>query len=89
MAGLLVVVSMFASLESGSTENGGGFLGSFLSGLFNVLRFPVHTLLGTVAESNNLLFTAGLVLNCLFYGLLYERIYTWLRRKKLKTPDEI
>ncbi|RYY53705.1 MAG: hypothetical protein EOO09_17030 [Chitinophagaceae bacterium] len=81
VTGLLVVISMLARLEGGSAETA-GLPVRILSGLFNVLRFPTHTLAGDFADSNNIVFFVGLLCNCLFYGLLYERIRYFIREKR-------
>jgi hypothetical protein len=43
--------------------------------LFYVLRFPTHTLFWTlICKGGGAIFFGGLLINCLFYGLLTERL---------------
>lgn len=86
VAGLLVVISLFSTLETQSGKSGSNTMTDILSGLFLVLRFPAHTLMGDAAESNALLFSGGLVFNCLFYGLVYERSAAFIKGRKAGTP---
>ncbi|RYY62993.1 MAG: hypothetical protein EOO05_00740 [Chitinophagaceae bacterium] len=82
ITGLLVVISMFSTLEAQSGKNGSNAMMKLLAGLFNVLRFPAHTVIGSAVESSTLLFCAGLLLNCLFYGFIYERVYSFFQRRR-------
>jgi hypothetical protein len=50
--------------------------------LFDVLRFPTHTLAWTIFSSTAIMYFIGLILNCMFWGLLIERI-SWLLKTKL------
>ncbi len=49
--------------------------------LYYIFRFPTHTLL--FRFMNGSVFFIGLLLNCLFYGFLTERIVFLLSNKKL------
>lgn len=49
--------------------------------LFNILRFPTHTLFFDFFLKSGFLFFGGLLLNVLFYALLIERCFTYLRRR--------
>jgi hypothetical protein len=50
--------------------------------LFYILRFPTHTFLWTiVSKGGAAIYFGGLFINCLFYGLLTERIITLLKSK--------
>lgn len=82
IAGLLVVMSLFSTLEKDSGQVGSNFLMVLLSGLFAVLRFPVHTVLGEMAETSTLVFCAGLIINCLFYAFIIERFCTKVLRRR-------
>jgi surface polysaccharide O-acyltransferase-like enzyme len=56
----------------------------FLVILFNILRFPTHTLMWDYFQGD--LYFPGLFINSLFYALLSERLYTVVtRRQKNKT----
>lgn len=87
IAGLLVVISLFGILERSAGDDPGNAFTSALGGLFNVLRFPVHTLFPGLAESNAIVFCAGFLVNCLLYGLIYERIHTAVKMRRRKDDD--
>jgi hypothetical protein len=56
----------------------------FLSKLFYVLRFPTHTLFwSTFSSAGAGVFLSGLIINCMFYGFLTERIYSVFRQEKV------
>ena len=58
-------------------------LWNFFTLLFNVLRFPTHTLLWPIiAAGGPLTFFGGLFINCVFYGLVVERIISFFRGEK-------
>jgi hypothetical protein len=60
-----------------------------LAKLFSVLRFPAHTLLWKLNNQGGaVLYYAGLLVNCFFYGLLTERIFYFIRKKTTR-PEEI
>ncbi|MET0637456.1 MAG: hypothetical protein ABWZ25_15600 [Chitinophagaceae bacterium] len=82
IVGLLVVVSLFGTLEFRSGESHSNFLIVFLSGLFEVLRFPTHTLFPKLAETSSVVFCAGLLINSLFYGLILERLFAVIKSRK-------
>jgi hypothetical protein len=50
--------------------------------LFYVMRFPTHTLFWDfIINSSATSYFAGLFINCLFYGLLTERFYSFIKNK--------
>ena len=76
--GLLVVISMFFVLEQEEGKESSNIVVVILTKLFDVLRFPTHTLFPRLAEQNSIVFCAGLLFNCLFYALIFERIHTYI-----------
>jgi hypothetical protein len=75
--GLLLVPSFFATWAQDEGTLGTNMLAQAFAAFFNVLRFPTHTLFWSViANGGVLLFFAGLFINCLFYGLITERIFS-------------
>ena len=50
--------------------------------LFFILRFPTHTILEVfVLKGGWFVFTTGLLLNCLLYAFISERLYSLFIRK--------
>ncbi len=59
-----------------------------LAKLFSVLRFPAHTLLWKLNNQGGaVVYYAGLLLNCFFYGLLTERIFYFIRKKTIRQEE--
>jgi len=85
--GLLVFPSFFAAFaEDEGTLNSDYKIWNFFARLFNVLRFPTHTLLWSmISEGGPLAYLGGLFVNCLFYGLAIERIASLLPKQKRNT----
>jgi hypothetical protein len=58
-----------------------------LVNVFSILRFPTHTLLWKlVSEGGTGIYYGGLLVNCLFYSWLTERLYYLIR--KIKSPHK-
>ena len=85
ITGLLIIISLFGYLEATSGNVSSNFLLVGLSAMFTVLRFPMHTLFIKFLQDSAILFCLGLILNCLFYGFLFERVYTYSKGKKATT----
>ena len=49
--------------------------------LFNIFRFPTHTLFFDFFLRGGFHFFGGLLLNVLFYALLIERCFSYLKRR--------
>jgi hypothetical protein len=81
IAGFLLVTSFVAALAEDEGTRGSGLIGLALYKLFYILRFPTHTLLWDLFSSSTDLYFFGLVLNCIFYGLIVERMIFVIRRK--------
>jgi len=67
-------------IAAGSEDE--GMLGTNIIGvtfakLFYVLRFPTHTLFWDLFSSNTILYFLGLLMNCIFYGFITERLITY------------
>lgn len=50
--------------------------------LFEILRFPTHTLFWDFFGSSSFLFRTGIFINVAFYSLVFERLITFLKAKK-------
>ena len=82
VAGILLVPSFLGAFgEDDGTISEKPFWIVFAR-LFDVLRFPTHTLAWTFFSSTATMYFIGLILNCIFWGLLIERI-SWLLKSKL------
>jgi hypothetical protein len=62
-----------AAYDGGMTTN------PIPSYLFSILRFPTHTLFFDFFLKNTFLFFGGLMMNVLFYALLIERGFSYVR----------
>ncbi len=83
--GLLLVPSFItAAAEDEGTLGPNIFLRTFAK-LFYVLRFPTHSLLWNIFSDGTAIYFAGLLINCVFYGLIFERIvFLFSRATRLK-----
>lgn len=62
---------------------GDGWISLGFAKLFNVLRFPTHTLFWSlISEGSATLYFASLICNCMFYGLVIERFYSLFKNDK-------
>ena len=75
---LTVVTFMFAWGKDEGTL-GNNFAKNIIADSFSIFRFPTHILFWDLFSSTPFLFFFGLVLNCLFYGLITERLIFLLR----------
>lgn len=78
LVGLLLIPSLFAAyITDEGTLNPDNTIWNLFAGIFNILRFPTHTLFSTFFISNGpYLFFGGLAFNCLFYGSILERVFS-------------
>jgi hypothetical protein len=81
--GLLLIPSFLAAFgEDEGTLPESSFWMLFAK-LFYVLRFPTHTLMWSIFSNNGaLVFFGGLLVNCCFYGLGTERLFSIFKVKK-------
>lgn len=77
---IFTIICFFAAFADDEGTTGGNMIIGALSGIFNVLRFPVHTLLGDLVQNPTMYF-GGLLINCMFYGFLIERLIKLMRKK--------
>ncbi|MFY7838938.1 MAG: hypothetical protein ACOVP7_01630 [Lacibacter sp.] len=83
----LTVLSFFAAWAEDEGTLGNSLIWLIGAKLFYILRFPAHTLLWDVFSNGGLfVFMLGLLINCLFYALFFERVIfilkTYFRRQK-------
>ena len=84
LIGLLLIPSFLAEWANDEGTLGINIILLTLSKLFYVIRFPTHTLFWKLFSSNAGFYMIGLILNCLFYGLLIERTIPLFNFKKAK-----
>ena len=83
MCGVLLIPSFLAAWEEDEGTLGTNIILTTFAKLFYVLRFPTHTLLWPlIPKGGALMFFGGLLINCLFYGLLTERIIYFIKQLK-------
>jgi len=82
---ILLAVVAFMSFSAAFARDEGnaghGTISNFLADLFNVMRFPVNFLFKKMTR-NPLYFSVGLIINCMLYSLLLERIIYYLTKPK-------
>ena len=84
IVGLLLIPSFFAAFveDEGNLRPGDTFW-IFFAQLFDAIRFPTHTLLWPIiSAAGPFIFFGGLFINCMFYGLVVERITLLLRKNE-------
>ena len=85
--GLLLIPSFLAAWAEDEGTIGTNVIWLTFAKLFYVLRFPTHTLLWTLFSNGGLVYFAGLLINCMFYGFLTERLLSVIKRKRLTSAD--
>jgi len=81
---LLLVPSFLAAFGEDEGTLGTNIIWIIFADLFDVLRFPTHTLLWTFVSKYMITYFPMLVVNCLFYGLITERLVFIF--KKIRQP---
>ena len=80
--GLLLVPSFLAAFGEDEGTLGTNIIWVTFAKLFYVLRFPTHTLLWTlICKGGATIYFSGLLINCMFYGLLTERLISLFKTK--------
>ena len=80
---LLFVPSFFAAWAQDEGTIGANLLAQAFVAIFYILRFPTHTLLWPIiSAAGPFTFFGGLFINCMFYGLVVERITSLLRKNE-------
>lgn len=81
--GLLLIPSFLAAWAEDEGTLGTNIIWLTFAKLFYILRFPTHTLFWTVITSGGAtIYFTGLLINCLFYGLLTERLISLFKTNK-------
>jgi hypothetical protein len=87
ICGLLTFIAFVAAAAIDEGTGGTGLLINTLASLFNILRFPSHTLF--FEFMNGPMFFVGLLINCLFYGLLIERAISFYKSRFYADKDYV
>lgn len=78
---VLTFLSLLSAISRDEGTSGDNLLSKSLAYLFIVLRFPTHNLFWNYTNGWTL-FLLGLVINCLIYSLLIERLFAIFRHFK-------
>lgn len=79
---LLTFASLLAAYSHDEGTGGNNLLVRIFSTFFYILRFPTHVILWKSVGQNTQLYFGGLIVNCLFYAFLIERIVKLIRKDK-------
>ncbi len=77
---ILTFITLLAAAARDEGTGGDGIVVVTLEKLFYIFRFPTHTLLFDYMDGS--IFFVGLFMNCLFYGLIIERVYSFYKNRK-------
>lgn len=79
VVGVFTFLTLVGAAATDEGTNGSGIIITILAKLFHIFRFPTHALLFQIMDGP--MFFIGLVINCLFYGLLIERMQWFFVRR--------
>jgi hypothetical protein len=79
----------WAALDAYETRQTYNLGWKIVAELISIFRFPTLIFFWKYIISNNsiILFTVGIFLNCAFYAILVERIYSFLRTKPISISN--
>jgi hypothetical protein len=77
---LLTFVTLVAAAARDEGIGGNGIIIIALEKLFYIFRFPTHTLFFEFMKGSK--FIVGLFINCIFYGIIIERVLSFQNDKK-------
>lgn len=80
---LLLIPSFLAAFGEDEGTLGTNIIWVTFAKLFYVLRCPTHTLFWTTFSSHGLLYLLGLLINCMFYGFITERVISFFKNRKM------
>ena len=84
LTSLLTFLTFFFAFGKDEGTLGEGYIRNFIADSFNLFRFPTHVIAWNFFSSSPLLYLVGLLLNCILYGVLIERIIYFLKKKRDK-----
>ena len=81
--GFLLVPSFLAAFGEDEGTLPKNTIWMLFARLFYVLRFPTHSILWTyISKGGTAIYFGGLFINCCFYGILTERLFSILKPQK-------
>lgn len=83
LIGLLTIITFLFAAAADEGTGGVSTISLIMAKLFYILRFPTHTILWETF-SNGSGFFSGLLINCLLYGFLIERIVAFIKLNTTK-----
>ena len=78
----MTFVTLLAAAARDEGTGGDGIVVKTFEKLFYIFRFPTHTLFFEFMDGS--MFFVGLFTNCLFYGLIAERVFSFNRKNDVK-----
>ena len=82
--GLLMALSFIGVFAEDEGTFGTNIIYTIFAKLFNILRFPTHTLFWNyISRFGATIYILGLFINSMFYGFATERIIYLLKTKKM------
>lgn len=78
----LTIVSFCSAYAYDEGNYSDNLLINILAHVFQVLRFPTHILFKNTINKNQSLYFGGLIINCIFYAVLIEKINKLYRKTK-------
>ena len=84
LVGVLTILTFFFAFGKDEGTLGDGIFRNLIADSFNLFRFPTHAIFWKLFSSSALLYFLGLMLNCLFYGILIERIIYFVPKQATK-----
>ncbi|WP_269241622.1 hypothetical protein [Flavobacterium limnophilum] len=82
--GLPMTLSFIGAWAEDERTLGTNIICTTFAKLFNILRFPTHTLLWTyISRLGAPIYFSGLFINCVLYSFITERIIHLLKTKKV------
>lgn len=82
LCGVLTFITLIAAAAKDEGTGGDGIIVVTLEKLFYFFRFPTHTLFFNYMNGG--MFFVGLFINCLFFGLVIERVISFGKSKIYK-----
>ena len=79
--GCLTFITLIAYVANEEGTDGSPIIAtSIIAKLFNIFRFPTHTLF--FDYMNRSMFFIGLLINCIFYGFITERFISFYNHQR-------
>jgi hypothetical protein len=80
--GVLTLVSFFAFVSEDRHVFAPNILLTAFSDLYSIFKFPLLTFFWDFFSLNPVFYFFALVINCLFYAIIFEWIYLYIKNRK-------